>query len=592
MSLNMFLVEVPMYLHAVLLLCACAVLAVAHDVLFRKQPEFVDGRQMSVVPPRYPLLGHLPQLLPANIMITHDHNRRRYGKFVDVFIFNDRKRVICDAAVMKEMLSMRPKVFQRPLPQTSDGPFPSLGLGSALFNAEGALWGKMRRLISPHFSRQNVASMAGTVCHECMHMIRRLRQECNSSSSRGSHSAALAAAGLGASGTVEMDQMAQIYTVRVVGKVALGITSDAGMDAYFGTKLIIADTKAIFRYLLERQLFPLPKFFWRNSAKFTFEEEAVAASKRIESFTREHIRDYKASTVTATVACGAGSGADGAGPIGAPSSLIDSMLRAAAATDQQDGSCGGRGSGAGVTDAEISENVRVLFIAGSETTSSTITWALYLLYVLDTCGWLGRLREEAEAVFLRGSSDNSSSGNSSNCAGAVSDSSVFERMLSHEELRCDLPVTLACVKEAIRLYPAVSFFGLSCAHAPGGGVTLSNGMRIASTDVVWAYPEGALKDECAFGAKPDLFNPARWFNMSDAEAVLANSTLDLAFGGGPRVCPGMGLAIQEATAFLAYFAVHFDAQLACPVAEVTRVLEFTAKANKMPMVLTPRQLPV
>jgi len=549
------------YGHLVGLFVGWISMYVMYDVLFRKRPEYVNGRKVSIVPPRYPILGHIPDLLPSTILATFEKNRRLYGSFVDCYIFNDRKRVICDPAILKELLSMRPKGFRRPLPQTSDGPFHVVGMKSALFNAEGALWSKMRRLISPHFSRQNVSSMVDTISHECIHMIHRLRKDCLDKHS-GAETGVTANTISNVNSekvAIPLDQMAQIYSVRVVGKVALGITTDEGMDEYFGTSLIITDTKAIFKYLLEKQLFPLPTFFWKNSSKFIFEREAVEASKRIENFTKVHIKTYKGESHQRRGSAGGGSS----------SSLIDSMLRAAANES--------------VSDDEISENVRILFIAGSETTSSTITWTLYLLFVLHPA-WLAAVRKEVEEVLRLGAGTTPGEGV---CA--------LERPLTNEELRTGLPVTLGCVKEAIRLYPAVSFFGLQLqtGGSSSGGVTLSNGMQIGPSDVIWAYSEGALMDSSAFGPNPAEFNPARWVALADpgrsAELATANSTLDLAFGGGPRVCPGMGLAMLEATAFVAYFAVHFDAQLACPQAEIMRVLEFTAKCNKMPMFLTPRK---
>jgi cytochrome P450 len=59
------------------------------------------------------------------------------------------------------------------------------------------------------------------------------------------------------------------------------------------------------------------------------------------------------------------------------------------------------------------------------------------------------------------------------------------------------------------------------------------------------------------------------------------------FGAGPRICPGMNLALYEAvlgTAFLAYF---FDFQLNCPAAEVERIKNFACTPNKMPVSITP-----
>ncbi|RYG96465.1 cytochrome P450 [archaeon] len=60
----------------------------------------------------------------------------------------------------------------------------------------------------------------------------------------------------------------------------------------------------------------------------------------------------------------------------------------------------------------------------------------------------------------------------------------------------------------------------------------------------------------------------------------------LAFGSGPRVCPGMSLAILESVLAIAYIVKNFSIELACDAAEVTRVMRLTSTPNKMPIRLT------
>jgi cytochrome P450 len=54
------------------------------------------------------------------------------------------------------------------------------------------------------------------------------------------------------------------------------------------------------------------------------------------------------------------------------------------------------------------------------------------------------------------------------------------------------------------------------------------------------------------------------------------------------VCPGMSLAYMETVAAVAALITRFDVDLACPVEEVVRTLHFVARANKVPVFLTPR----
>ena len=51
----------------------------------------MGGTRVSAVPDsRYPIIGHLLELLPDNIMATFERNRRKYGNIVDVYIFNGK----------------------------------------------------------------------------------------------------------------------------------------------------------------------------------------------------------------------------------------------------------------------------------------------------------------------------------------------------------------------------------------------------------------------------------------------------------------------------------------------------------------------
>jgi cytochrome P450 len=62
------------------------------------------------------------------------------------------------------------------------------------------------------------------------------------------------------------------------------------------------------------------------------------------------------------------------------------------------------------------------------------------------------------------------------------------------------------------------------------------------------------------------------------------------FGGGPRVCPGMGLVMDlEAPLAIAVLAHYFDMELNCPVEEIHRVCRFVVDISKLPVRLTPRR---
>jgi cytochrome P450 len=64
----------------------------------------------------------------------------------------------------------------------------------------------------------------------------------------------------------------------------------------------------------------------------------------------------------------------------------------------------------------------------------------------------------------------------------------------------------------------------------------------------------------------------------------------MAFGYGPRLCPGMRLAMVEGTLALAALVRHLDFKLGCDHREVKRIMLFTSVPDKVPLIITPRKL--
>ena len=184
-------------------------------------------------------------------------------------------------------------------------------------------------------------------------------------------------------------------------------------------------------------------------------------------------------------------------------------------------------TGEGLDEAQIRANIVTFIGAGHETTANALTWSLYLLS--QHPAW----RESVERE----------------------------------------------IDEALRLYPPAPSLSRE-AVAPD--TLAGQAIRTGTLVVVSPY---VLHRHRLLWRDPDLFDPSR-FLPGEREKI--DRFAYLPFGAGPRVCIGMGFALQEATIFLAMILRDFRLELA-PGHEVTPVQRITLRPKGgMPMLVRRR----
>lgn len=165
-------------------------------------------------------------------------------------------------------------------------------------------------------------------------------------------------------------------------------------------------------------------------------------------------------------------------------------------------------TGEGLTEQEVGANIITFIGAGHETTANALTWSLYLLSTAPDI----RAVVEAEA----------------DAASGPFDAAAF-------------PMTRAVVDEALRLYPPVALISRQAVEDD-----TVVGRDIPAGSVVAISP-WVLHRHRALWTAPDEFRPERFLPG-------ARETIDrfayLPFGVGPRVCIGVGFAVQEAVILL------------------------------------------
>lgn len=168
--------------------------------------------------------------------------------------------------------------------------------------------------------------------------------------------------------------------------------------------------------------------------------------------------------------------------------------------------------GRGMSDQQVRDEAMTLFLAGHETTANALTWTLYLLAKNPEVR--GRVEAELDA---------------------------YAGPLTYEAL-AKLPLVLAVLKEAMRLYPPVYLLARR-AIAP---VTLG-GQPVRPNTLVFVNILGMHRNPRYF-PDPDAFVPDRF--LGDAEKKLPRNAY-LPFGGGPRICIGNHFALMEGHVLLA-----------------------------------------
>ena len=220
---------------------------------------------------------------------------------------------------------------------------------------------------------------------------------------------------------------------------------------------------------------------------------------------------------------------------------LDLLTRLLIARDPQ--------TGAGLGEAEIRANVLTFIGAGHETTANALTWSLYLL-ALDP-DW--RAQVEAEVDDLP----------------SAAEAASLEPFVK----------VRATLEEALRLYPPAA--SLSRAAIRPDVVA---GKRIAAGTVVIVAPYVVHRHQRLWD-HPDRFDPRR-FMPGRRETI--DRFAYLPFGAGPRVCIGMGFAMQEAVLLLATILRHYRLDL-MPGHRVEPVQRITLRPRGgMPMLIQRR----
>lgn len=198
----------------------------------------------------------------------------------------------------------------------------------------------------------------------------------------------------------------------------------------------------------------------------------------------------------------------------APRDLLDRLIAA------RDGD-----TGVHLNDKELRDEVVIIFLAGHDTTALALTYTWYLLAQHPAVE--AKLHNELRTV-------------------------LGGRAPVHDDL-AKLPYTRMVIEESMRLYPPAP--GLSnravLEDDEISGVKVTKGSQVAV--IPWLVHRHRTLWE-----QPERFDPERF---SPENSKGRHRFAYIPFGGGPRVCIGMALAMTEAQLLLATLAQRFRLEM-------------------------------
>ncbi|CAM9310255.1 unnamed protein product [Ascophyllum nodosum] len=474
-----------------------------------------DGSQ--ILPTPVPVLprwlgffgGHTVLINPPKLTTQVENWAEELGGDYELNIFGWSVVVLTSVADIRRVLTLRPSKFKRGL--ESRWLAKQAGVMPSMFFNEGKEWGRSRRLISPNLVGHNVTAMIPYISKVGDRLCTRLGDDAESCN------------------VVDAKQYFARFTHDIIALAAFGIdvnSTGATGDSPCPSYEAIESTLTIVSLMLET----IRKLQWKYlSTLVPWVRRVKESSHKMNAIVQRAIDAARSDNVREV------SSTDG------DEVFAGTLLRKIV---------GGPDSGAAsdrmkFSDSEILHEVKSLFVAGTDTTSLALSWAMY--YLVKNPAAFSRCRTEGLKV-----------------------APMSAGMVSTSEQLSQLVFCAAVFREVVRLRTAGPLLIHTCLedHLTKSGFKIEKGRQV----IVLNRFASTSEDNFTRGAE---FVPERWIESERAEALLGKGVGDgegrdirhvdeafLGFGSGPRVCPGQDLAKAEAITIIAAICSRFDVALA------------------------------
>jgi cytochrome P450 len=429
-------------------------------------------------PRPWPLVGNTLQVSIHSVHQNLAEWAKVHGSFFRVTLGGFEALVITDAELIGQLLRERPETFRRP--SRMQAIMREMGIPDGVFMAEGETWARQRRMVMASFAPHQVRSYFPAL----LRVAHRLRSRWQ----RAAHAQEKGQPGI----DLQADLMR--FTVDAIAGLAFGTEVDT----------LSSDGDIIQKHL--DKIFPAiwrrahsPFSYWQYiklPSDRALDESMVVVNQAIRRFIEEarvRLRDPARRA--------------------APPNLLEAMLVAA---DEP---------GSGMSDDDVAGNVFTMLLAGEDTTATSLSWMLDLLWRNPSA--LKLAQEELDREL-----------------GDMADWTTDD-LARLEWLE-------ACVHESMRLKPVGPFNVVEALKdTVVGDVAISAGLP-----VLMLMRHDTVRDEVF--PQADRFMPQRWLSEQSELAPPHAKRVSMPFGGGPRICPGRFLALLEIKLAAAMILRHFD----------------------------------
>eukprot|EP00752_Nemacystus_decipiens_P014601 g13003.t1 len=452
-----------------------------------------------------------------------------FGGDYELHLLGRRIIVVTGLADIRRMLTLRPSKFKRGLlPDQYTWASEQVGVKDSMFFAEGKVWGRSRRLISPNLNGHNVATMLPVMSK----IGGRFCDKLEGKADRGE--------------VVKARNSFARFAHDVIALAAFGVDVDS-VSATVETPCESFDAMESKTYAVDKLLLkPLDMWGWKFLPMLPWVRDAKEHSRRLETVIQGAIDAVR-------LQANAG-GAMAEGDMGVGGTLLRKIVGATRAKPGSERML--------FSDREVmplipfspmssfclgSGGRRVsLFVAGTETTALSLSWAMYYLSKRPEAV----LRCRAEALKVAPLSDG---------------------IASTKEQLSQLEFCSAVFKEVLRLRtpgPVMALYGTEDFMMESGFVAEEGTGMFVLTRALGVSEE--------FFTRAKDFVPERWIESERDEALLGRAGAEssegsaiahdaqafLSLGHGPRNCPGQDMAKAEAAIIIAAICARFDISMA------------------------------